>query len=122
MKFVHSRLYKKYYPIQGVQSFHDMDTKDFDVLLRWILTAERDVVLYNDVSMKQAVRQGIDRYRGIVITYTKPVQDLCSLLADGKFEQLDECDLEFINDVLYRHKYNSFVSLYIFPTRRHVQT
>lgn len=120
MKFLYGKLYKKYFPIKSTSIFYEMDEKDCGILTRWIKNIESDISCWNMESQMKAVRQGADLCRQIKLTYPKPIENLYLLLKNKQFSRLDEEDLEFINDVLYRHKYNSVISSFIFPTNKRI--
>lgn len=111
MKFLYGKLYKKYFPIKSTSIFYEMEKKEFDILTKWIKNIE---------SRSRAVKAGADFYRQIKLDYPKSINDLHLLLQNKQFSKLDKEDLEFVNDVLYRHKYNTFISYFIFPIRKSV--
>ena len=120
MNFLQGKLYKKYYPIKKSSVFYEMDEKDLNVLTRWIQNIGVDISIWNMESRNRTMRQGGDLCRQIKITYSKSIKELCLLLKNKQFSLLDKEDLDFVNDVLYRHKYNPIVSLYLFPTRKNI--
>jgi len=120
MKFLYGKLYKKYFPIKSASIFYEMDEREFDVLIRWIKNIERDISSWNMEAQMRAMKQGACLYRRVKLTYSKSIKNLYLLLKNKQFSRLDEEDLEFINDVLYRHKYNSIFSCFLFPTNKRV--
>ena len=111
MKFLYGKLYKKYFPIKSTSIFYEMEKKEFGILTKWIKNIE---------SQSRAKKVGADFYRQIKSEYPKSINDLHLLLQNKQFSKLDKEDLEFVNDVLYRHKYNTFISNFIFPIRKRV--
>lgn len=120
MKFLYGKLYKKYFPIKSTSIFYEMEKKEFDILTKWIKNIENDILYRNIESRSRAVKAGADFYRQIKLDYPKSINDLHLLLQNKQFSKLDKKDLEFVNDVLYRHKYNAFISYFIFPIRKSV--
>lgn len=120
MKFLYGKFYEKYYPIKSTSIFYEMDETEFGILTRWIKNIENDISSWNMKNQMKAVRQGDNLCRQVKLTYSKPIENLYLLLKNKQFYKLDEEDLEFINDVLYRHKYNSIISCFIFPTNKHI--
>ena len=118
MNFLYEKLYKKYFPIKSTSIFYEMEKKEFDILTKWIKNIENDILYMNINSRSRAVKAGADFYRQIILDY--PKYDLYFLLQNKQFSKLDKEDLEFVNDVLYRHKYNTFISYFIFPIRKSV--
>ena len=118
MNFLYEKLYKKYFPIKSTSIFYEMEKKEFDILTKWIKNIEDDILYMNINSRSRAVKAGADFYRQIILDY--PKYDLYFLLQNKQFSKLDKEDLEFVNDVLYRHKYNTFISYFIFPIRKSV--
>lgn len=110
MKFIYGKLYKKYFPIKSTSIFYEMDEKECDILTRWIRNIEGDISSWNIKSQMRAVKQGAGFCRQIKLDYPKSIKDLYLLLKNKQFSGLDEEDLKFVNDVLYRHKYNAFIS------------
>ena len=120
MNFLYEKLYKKYFPIKSTSIFYEMEKKEFDILTKWIKNIEDDILYMNINSRSRAVKAGADFYRQIKLDYSKSINDLHLLLQNKQFSKLDKEDLEFVNDVLYRHKYNTFISYFIFPIRKSV--
>ena len=111
VKFLYGKLYKKYFPIKSTSIFYEMEKKEFDILTKWIKNIE---------SQSRAKKVRADFCRQIKSDYPKSINDLHLLLQNKQFSKLDKEDLEFVNDVLYRHKYNTFISYFIFPIRKSV--
>lgn len=120
MKFLYGKLYRKYFPIKSASIFYEMDEKEFGILIRWIKNIESDISCWNMESQMKAVKQGTALCRQVKLIYPKPIDNLYLLLKNKQFSRLDEDDLEFVNDVLYRHKYNSVISYFIFPTNKRI--
>lgn len=120
MKFLYGKLYKKYFPIKSTLIFYEMEKREFDILTKWIKNIENDILYRNIESRSRAIKAGADFYRRIKIDYPKSINNLHLLLQNKQFSKLDKEDLEFVNDVLYRHKYNTFISYFIFPIRKSV--
>lgn len=120
VKFLYGKLYKKYFPIKSTSIFYEMEKKEFDILTKWIKNIENDILYRNIESQSRAKKVGADFYRQIKSEYPKSINDLHLLLQNKQFSKLDKEDLEFVNDVLYRHKYNTFISYFIFPIRKSV--
>ena len=94
--------------------------KEFGILTKWIKNIENDILYRNIESQSRAKKARADFYRQIKSDYPKSINDLHLLLQNKQFSKLDKEDLEFVNDVLYRHKYNTFISYFIFPIRKSV--
>lgn len=120
MKFLYGKLYKKYFPIKSTSIFYEMEKSEFDILTKWIKNIESDILCWNIKSQNRAIRTGVDFCRQIELDYPKSIDDLHLLLQNKQFSRLDKEDLKFVNDVLYRHKYNVFISNFIFPVRKSV--
>lgn len=120
MKFLYGKLYKKYFPIKSTSIFYEMGKKEFDILTKWIKNIENDISCWNIESQTRAVRAGTDFCRQINLNYPKSINDLYLILQNKQFSRLDKYDLEFVNDVLYRHKYNAFISNFVFPIKKSV--
>lgn len=117
MNFLYDTLFKKYYPIKNTSIFYGIKEREYDILTRWVKNIESDILCWNVVSKERAAKSGMKFYQQIKLTYPKSVNDLYLLLKNKQFTKLDEEDLEFVNDVLYRHKYNPFISYFIFPIK-----
>lgn len=111
MKLLYGKLYRKYYPIKSPSIFYEMDEKECDILTRYIKNIEEDIFARNVESEMQALRKRTGLCRQIKVTYPKPIDNLYSLLKKRQFSRLDE-------EVLYRYKYNSIISCFIFPTNK----
>ena len=120
VKFLYGKLYKKYFPIKSTSIFYEMEKKEFDILTKWIKNIENDILYRNIESQSRAKKVRADFCRQIKSDYPKSINDLHLLLQNKQFSKLDKEDLEFVNDVLYRHKYNTFISYFIFPIRKSV--
>ena len=120
MKFLYGKLYKKYFPIKSTSIFYEMEKNEFDILTKWIKNIDNDILCWNIESQNRAKRTGVDLCRQIKLDYPKSINDLHLLLQNKQFSRLDKEDLKFINDVLYRHKYNAFISNFIFPVTKSV--
>ena len=120
VKFLYGKLYKKYFPIKSTSIFYEMEKKEFGILTKWIKNIENDILYRNIESQSRAKKARADFCRQIKSDYPKSINDLHLLLQNKQFSKLDKEDLEFVNDVLYRHKYNTFISYFIFPIRKSV--
>ncbi len=94
--------------------------KEFGILTKWIKNIENDILYRNIESQSRAKKARADFCRQIKSDYPKSINDLHLLLQNKQSSKLDKEDLEFVNDVLYRHKYNTFISYFIFPIRKSV--
>lgn len=115
MNFLYGTLFKKYYPIKNTSIFYEIKKREYDILTKWVKNFEREILCWNIGSKKRAAKAGINFCQQIKLTYSKSINDLYLLLKNKQFTKLDEEDLEFVNNILYRHKYNPFISFFIFP-------
>lgn len=120
MKFLYGKLYKKYFPIKSTSIFYEMENKECDTLTRWIKNIKKDILRWNIESVSRATRTGTVFCRQIKLDYPKSINDLWLLLKTRQFSRLDEEDLKFVNDVLYKHKYNAVISYFVFPIKKSI--
>lgn len=117
---LHSRFFKNYYPIKNVSDLFHMPQKDREILSKWLKTIQSDIDKYNYKSLINANKCGMNTCRQICMTYDKNTlllaEKVCKI---SRFSfEIDEKDIDFINDVIYRHKYIWFISSYFFPINR----
>lgn len=117
MKFLYGKLFKKHYPIRSTSIFYEMKKRECDILTRWVKNLECDILCWNIGSKKRAAKAGVNFCKQIKLAYSKSINDLYLLLKNKQFAKLDEEDLEFVNNVLYRHKYKPFISYFLFPIK-----
>lgn len=114
MKVIYSRMYRLYYPIQRYNDLHLMSMKERALLATWINDFYYEMVSasYNRWT------KGLD--------WSFPLLDQLSHTEYENFkeklaskEPLNELEtktmLQILNTVLYRHKYNVFLSHFICP-------
>lgn len=118
MSIIKSNIYKKYFPIENTNSFYNMEEKEISIIAEWIKYIEREIHHWNVGTCVDQYKRGRLFYKKIFLLYSKSPEDLSKLLSNKQFWDLDTEDLILINDVLYRHKYNSIISMYIFPTKK----
>lgn len=100
-----SKLYSKYYPVTGKWTQFEEDEKKR--LCHWAEIFPYEV-LYREGAKE---KQGFQYYS----SYNLEGYDVHTMVEMIKKNCFDELYLLFINCILYRHKYNSFFSIFLFP-------
>lgn len=116
---LHSRFFKKYYPIKDVSDLLYMPQKDREILGKWLRTIQSDVNANNYNSIRNAEKCGLNRCAQICIYYDRDIpllaEKICKI--SSTYSEIDKRDMDFINDIIYRHKYVWLISCYCFPIR-----
>lgn len=117
-----SNLYKKYFPIKSIDDLFKIDLKDLKTLGRWVSNIQLEMDSINFQAWHNSRK--IDSFYICLLktNYKKNPKDLEYKIYNKDFYGLDIDDLIFINNVLYRHKYNWFISSYQFPIIRDHKT
>lgn len=112
---IYSNLYKKYFPIKSIDDLFKIDEKDLRVLGKWVFNIELEMDAINLQAWQNSRR--VDSFYICLLktNYKKDPHILESKFYNRDFHSLDIDDLIFINNVLYRHKYNWFISSFQFP-------
>lgn len=116
---LHSKLFKKYYPIKDISDLFHMPQKDRETLAKWLRMIQADVNANNYISTRNAEKCGSYKCTQIYFLYDKDIlllaEKICKI--SNTYSEIDEQDIDFVNDVIYRHKYNWLISCYCFPIR-----
>lgn len=107
-----SKIYKTYYPLKNVSDVFHMTKKDKSILIKWLNTIKTDIDIYN---FQKARKGGMQR--GIYLFYDRDISALTEKISkmDTNSCEIDERDINFLNNVIYRHKYIGIISMYCFP-------
>lgn len=119
IRMLRSRFFTKYYPIKDVSDLFYMSQNDREVLGKWLRTIQSDVEVHNYSLVQNAGKRGFDKCTQICISYDRDISLLAEKICkiSSNYSEIDERDVDFINDVIYRHKYIWFISSYCFPIR-----
>ena len=109
-------MYKKYYPVKSSADIVNMDINNKRKLIKWIKSIIADVDVYNVQSRKHAGTAGCKECWRINFQPDKGyIDSVCQKITTEPFSLTAE-DIQFVNFVLYRHKYIGIISAYYFPT------
>lgn len=115
---LYSQIYKKYFPINHSSDVFFMSDKERKILSKWIKFVELDIEIYNVTKEQRGIKTGAYFAKQIVHTYSKSVSLLADKIKADNYGSLEKDDIDFINDVIYRHKYISLLSAFVFPIRK----
>ena len=111
----YSNIYKKYFPILKNEDLNNLTEKELDSLYKWICTIDNEIYNLNHSNLLEAVKKGTYRMYVVEYDYERDKDFLLKNLMKKNFKAINDEDLSFINNVIYRHKYNFFLSMYQFP-------
>lgn len=109
MGIIHSKIYKNYYPVTS--RYTEFTEKERDILCSWTKRFEVDVHVHEI----NQVKKGLDSFFTYDLDKYREIKD--ELIVMIKKNQFDENGLDVINDIIYSHKYNAVLSMYLFPVR-----
>ena len=112
---LHSKMYKQYYPIKNKWDLKNMNCDEIKTLCRWTEKIEIELKVKNMEAKRRSVNSGLRFHNCLFLHYSKPLLYLTDKILNHSIALLDEEDIALINVVLYRHKYNAFISQFIFP-------
>lgn len=116
---LYSNIYKRYFPIKSTAAISLMSEKERKCLSHWLSVIKKEIEILNSVRMRKACERRQPYFKQTIITYSKEPQLLAKKIRENRDCGSLECDdIDFINDVIYRHKYNTFLAIFIFPIRR----
>lgn len=120
VKMLYSEIFKNYYPVKDVSVLWNMSQAERKKLCRWMSTISKEVALHNTLLAKRQGKKGFRGFYGCVITYDRQisllVEKLCQI--SSSVSDIDDYDIDFINDVIYNHKYSiELLRDVVFPIR-----
>lgn len=117
---LHSKFFSKYYPIEDVSDLFHLPQNDRAILVKWLSRIKAEISEYNLRSAHHSAKMGLREYRMIYLSYDRDILSLTEKVdkLDSYAYEIDERDIEFINDVIYRHMYIGLISFYCFPVRK----
>lgn len=113
---IYSKIYKSYYPIKTGLDIQLINEKERRIISKWLSGIKMDIECYNYNEIKKSIKCGADYAKQIKITYKGNIKDVANRIKEKRFcGEFDKYDIDFINQVIYRHKYNWFLSSFFFP-------
>ena len=113
---IYSKLYKKYFPFHSCAEIQMLDEKEKELLISYVKRFACDVDVRNKIAFENAAKNGIKKVE--IYELIKP-ESFYTELADKISESkvITDEELKSVNNILYRNKYNWFLSAYFFPVR-----
>lgn len=113
--FIHSRIYKRLYPVIGVADLQSLDENERGYLVNLVRKAPRLMQIHDLEMIAKYHRLGYRINNEKLPEYHKQMDLLMekAAAAANKIEHVDflnDEEIHFINDVIYLHKYNRFWS------------
>lgn len=108
-----SRMYKNYYPIKSCHDLFLMNDKDRDKLAKWITSFK--IKINTEAGIKQSL---LNRYFPMLCQLSQKDYDRLKrklALKNTLCDLEDKAVIQIINTVLYRHKYNTVISFFVYP-------
>lgn len=115
-----NKIYRKYYPIKKYTDLYLFEKGEQNQLINWIKIYEREIKYRNFENIIKAIKTNSIVVPIHILHYKKPVSELVALIGQKKFSQIDKEDIVFLNEVLKRHKYNSFLSVFLTPKYEYI--
>lgn len=104
-----SKMYQKYFPIKDTLTRFTKEEKE--ILCKWVNSFDLELQTENAVRRRRAVKSGM----GYCVFLTMEEYDKEVLLDMINQNCFDKKHLGILNIILYRHKYNAFLSLWLYP-------
>lgn len=116
---LYSKIYKSHYPLKTGLDIQLMNEKERLTISKWVNGIEIDIKCHNYNEIKRAIKCGADYAKQINIIYSGDIKDVAKRIREKRYcGEFDENDIDFINQVIYGHKYNWFLSSFFFPIQR----
>lgn len=115
-----NKIYRKYYPIKKYTDLYLFEKGEQNQLINWIKSYELEIKYRNIENIFKAIKTNSIVVPIHILHYKKPVSELVALIGQKKFSQIDKEDILFLNEVLQRHKYNSFLSVFLKPKYEYI--
>lgn len=119
-KLVFRNIYIRYFPVNYL-SIQQIGDKDLNQISIWVKSAYMDIEKANLNELGKAHRKARQGYKHVKYRVIKWIGDdpivLYNKLNKRKFSELSDTDIKTINDVIYFHKYKSFISIFV-PVRK----
>jgi len=79
---------------------------------------EKEIPILNAQKAKKMIDDEYGYVSQIKCDYNRSTSELMVKINHDRFDKIDDIDLDFINDVVYRHKHNMVISIYVFQIRK----
>lgn len=118
---IHSRMYRLYYPLKCRNDLEMMDAKERMLLANWINNFYYEMISFPHKRWKNGFHWCFPLLDQLSHTEFENFKE--KLASQGSFDVREmETMLQILNVVLYRHKYNAFLSYFICPRNRSLET
>jgi len=115
---IHSRLYRKYYPVERSIDIHEISEKDRATLVKWIRHFHNEIRYYNAEIEHNRRKIGNNNAFCFIVCPSDSFDTAkmyYGVLADKvmNLNALSSQDISDLNDVIYAHKYNELLRTFI---------
>ena len=105
---LYSEVFKSYYPVKDASVLWYMSQVEREKLCGWMSNISKEVVLRNALLAKRRLIKGFRTVCVCTITYDREIPLLVEKIRQisSSVSDIDDYDIDFINDVIYNHKYS----------------
>ncbi len=105
---LYSEIFKNYYPVKDVSVLWNMSQAERKKLCGWMSNISKEVALRNALLAKRRLIKGFRTVCVCTITYDREIPLLVEKIRQisSSVSDIDDYDIDFINDVIYNHKYS----------------